>query len=127
MAFWKWFGVDQFDERDLKEKKRKISFFNWWYFGLCSGLFVLVPVIVYIQENVEWGLGFALPAAAMAIALSLFLFGTKKYRHKIPSTSPVTQIVQVFVAAICKWNVYGHSEEGYLYGIQGLKDDIISI
>ncbi|GLJ13509.1 hypothetical protein SUGI_0214040 [Cryptomeria japonica] len=118
------FGADQFDERDPAERKNKSSFFNWWYFGLCSGLFVLVPVVVYIQENVGWSLGFALPAAAMAIALSLFLGGTKMYRHKIPSTSPVTQIVQVFVAAICKWNVSVHSQgEGKLYGIQGLKDE----
>ncbi|GLJ13508.1 hypothetical protein SUGI_0214030 [Cryptomeria japonica] len=118
------FGADQFDKRDPTERKRKSSFFNWWYFGLCSGLLVLLPVILYIEENVGWGLGFGLPAAAMAIALSLFFLGTKMFRHKIPSTSPVTQILQVFVAAICKWNVSVHSQgEENKYVIQGFKDE----
>ncbi|KAH9313925.1 hypothetical protein KI387_022552 [Taxus chinensis] len=99
------FGADQFDEQDPTERKYKISFFNWWSFGLCSGLVVYVSVIVYIEENVGWGLGFLIPTIAMAIALSIFLCGTRKYRHKLPSTSPVTGIVQVFVAAIRKWDV----------------------
>ncbi|KAI3920766.1 hypothetical protein MKW98_005592 [Papaver atlanticum] len=34
------FGAEQFDERILEEKKDKNSFFNWWYFGLCSGTMV---------------------------------------------------------------------------------------
>ncbi|KAH9313924.1 hypothetical protein KI387_022551, partial [Taxus chinensis] len=99
------FGADQFDDGDPTERKYKSSFFNWWYFGICSGLVLAVSVLVYIQENVGWGLGFGIPTMVMAIAFSLFLCGTSMYRHRLPTTSPVTRIVQVFVAAIRKWNV----------------------
>ncbi|KAH9313926.1 hypothetical protein KI387_022553 [Taxus chinensis] len=99
------FGADQFDEEDQTERKYKISFFNWWYFGISSGLVVSISVIVYIQENVGWGLGFGIPTISMAIAFCVFLSGMKMYRHKLPSTSPVTRIVQVFVSAIRKWDV----------------------
>jgi dipeptide/tripeptide permease len=27
-------GADQFDEFDTKEKKHKLSFFNWWMFSI---------------------------------------------------------------------------------------------
>ncbi|KAH9313928.1 hypothetical protein KI387_022555 [Taxus chinensis] len=99
------FGADQFDEEDPTERKYKISFFNWWPFGICSGLFVSVSVILYIQENVGWGLGFGIPTMAMTIALTVFFCGTKMYRHKCPSTSPFIRIAQVFVAAIRKRNL----------------------
>lgn len=118
------FGADQFDEKDPTERKYKSSFFNWWYFGLTIGILLSVSVIVYIQENFGWGMGFGIPTAAMAIALSVFMCGTRIYRHKIPSTSPVTQIVQVFVAAIRKRNLSVHSQEQQsLYVIQGLRDE----
>lgn len=99
------FGADQFDDRDPDERKHKSSFFNWWYFGMCSGLVVSVSVLVYIQENVGWALGFCIPTMAMAIALSVFMCGTRFYRHKLPGDSPFTGIAQVFVASIRKWNV----------------------
>lgn len=75
------FGVDQFDDRNSKERKYKSSFFNWWYFATCSGLLMFVSVIVYIQENVGWGLVFGIPTMAMAIALFVFLCGTRLYRQ----------------------------------------------
>lgn len=99
------FGADQFDDRDPDERKHKSSFFNWWYFGISSGLVVSISVLMYIQENVGWGLGFCIPTMAMAIALSLFMCGTRLYRHKLPGDSPFTGIAQVFVASIRKWNV----------------------
>ncbi|GLJ13510.1 hypothetical protein SUGI_0214060 [Cryptomeria japonica] len=109
------FGADQFDEGNPTERKYKSSFFNWWYFGICTGSISAVSVLVYIQENVGWGWGFGIPTMAMGIAFSVFFCGTSMYRHKLPSTSPVTRIAQVFVAAIRKWNVSvnisSHGEE----------------
>nr|WPO07350.1 NPF [Larix kaempferi] len=113
------FGADQFDDRSPKERKYKSSFFNWWYFGISSGLVVFVSVIMYIQENVGWGLGFGIPTVAMAIALSVFLCGTRLYRHKLPGASPLTRIAQVFVATIRKWNVSVPSQgEKNIYVLQ---------
>ncbi|KAH9324449.1 hypothetical protein KI387_004627, partial [Taxus chinensis] len=94
------FGADQFNEQDSTEKLRKTSFFNWWYFGLCGGVLLAVTVVVYVQENIGWGIGFAIPTAAMSMALVLFLYGTPFYRNRVIRGSPLTRIMQVFVAAI---------------------------
>ncbi|GLJ13501.1 hypothetical protein SUGI_0213960 [Cryptomeria japonica] len=113
------FGAEQFDDGDPTERKHKSSFFNWWNFGLSIGLLLAGCVIVYIQENIGWGLGFAIPTVTMAVALPVFMCGTQMYRHKMPS-SPVTRILQVFVAAIRKWNVSIHSQaEQSLYVNRG--------
>eukprot|EP01018_Ginkgo_biloba_P018725 Gb_24624 [translate_table: standard] len=99
------FGADQFDDEDPTERKYKSSLFNWWLFTICSGTLVAVSLVTYIQDNVGWGLGFGIPTVAMTVALSVFLCGTKYYRHKLPGVSPFTQFMLVFVAAIRKWNV----------------------
>eukprot|EP00249_Psilotum_nudum_P017061 c26135_g1_i1 orf=1057-2967(+) len=109
------FGADQFDDEDPTEKKRKTSFFNWWYFGLCFGALLAFTVLVYIDQNVSWGLGFGIPAAVMVVALGIFLIGTPFYRHKRPGGSALTRIFQVIVAAIRKWNLVVPSDEKLLY------------
>jgi len=99
------FGADQFDEEDPEEKQHKSSFFNWWYFGICIGTIIGVTLVMYIQDNVGWGLGFGIPAMTMAIALFVFMCGTRFYRHKLPGGNPLTRIAHVFVATIHKWNI----------------------
>ncbi|RZC61420.1 hypothetical protein C5167_023202 [Papaver somniferum] len=96
------FGAEQFDERIREEKKAKGSFFNWWYFGLCSGSTGGLLVVFYIQENVGWMIGFSFPALAMVLALVIFLLGSRSYRTHVPKGSPLVRIVQVFVAAYRK-------------------------
>ncbi|KAH9316474.1 hypothetical protein KI387_025101 [Taxus chinensis] len=56
------------------------------------------------KTNVGWGVGFGIPAATMAMTILVFLFGTRFYRHKLPSGSPLTRIIHVFVAAYFKRN-----------------------
>ncbi|XP_057826824.2 protein NRT1/ PTR FAMILY 5.10 isoform X1 [Cryptomeria japonica] len=98
------FGADQFDDEDPKEKHHKSSFFNWWCFGVCLGFLAGVTVLTYIQDNVGWGLGFGIPAFTMAMALVVFLCGTRFYRNKLPSGSSLTRVIHVFVAAFFKRN-----------------------
>ncbi|KAF9614125.1 hypothetical protein IFM89_015387 [Coptis chinensis] len=93
------FGADQFNENTMEEKKAKSAFFNWWYFGICIGASAGMLIVFYVQENVGWEAGFAIPAIAMAMALVIYLLGERSYRQNIPSGSPLTQIMQVFVAA----------------------------
>ncbi|PON59933.1 Proton-dependent oligopeptide transporter [Parasponia andersonii] len=96
------FGADQFDEENPKERKQKMSYFNWWNFGLCSGLLVGVTVIVYLQDRVSWGVADIVLTMVMAISLLIFIIGRPVYRYRRPVGSPLTPMLQVLVAAIRK-------------------------
>ncbi|XP_059066083.1 protein NRT1/ PTR FAMILY 5.10 isoform X1 [Cryptomeria japonica] len=98
------FGADQFDDENPKEKKHKSSFFNWWFFGICLGSLAGVTLLVYVQDNIGWGVGFAIPAVTMAMSILVFLCGTRVYRNKLPGGSPLTRVIHVFVAAFYKRN-----------------------
>ncbi|KAK6779166.1 hypothetical protein RDI58_021350 [Solanum bulbocastanum] len=99
------FGADQFDDSDETEKKKKSSFFNWFYFSINIGALVASTVLVWIQTNVGWGWGFGIPAVVMAIAVVSFFSGTKLYRNQKPGGSPLTRIFQVVVASFRKIKV----------------------
>ncbi|KAM5574833.1 protein NRT1/ PTR FAMILY 5.10-like [Rosa sericea] len=96
------FGADQFDGQDPVECKAKSSFFNWWYFGMNAGILLTFSVLVYIQDNLSWGLGFGIPCVVMVLALISFVAGTRTYRYSIKGEeeSPFVRIGKVFVAAL---------------------------
>ncbi|KAL6571398.1 hypothetical protein OROHE_003041 [Orobanche hederae] len=98
-------GADQFDEFDSKEKAHKISFFNWWMFSIFFGTLFANTVLVYIQDNVGWTLGYGLPTIGLGISIIIFLAGTPFYRHKMPTGSPFTKMAKVVAAALRKRNV----------------------
>jgi peptide/histidine transporter 3/4 len=77
------FGADQFDGQDPEECKAKSSFFNWWYFSMCTSILFTLSVLAYIQDNLSWVLGFGIPCIVMVFALFVFLLGTRTYRYTI--------------------------------------------
>uniref|UniRef100_A0A1J3DMA1 Protein NRT1/ PTR FAMILY 5.2 n=1 Tax=Noccaea caerulescens TaxID=107243 RepID=A0A1J3DMA1_NOCCA len=95
-------GADQFDVFDPKEKTQKLSFFNWWMFSIFFGTLFANTVLVYVQDNVGWALGYGLPTIGLAISISIFLLGTPFYRHKLPTGSPFTKMARVIVASFRK-------------------------
>lgn len=99
------FGADQFDDDHSKERTKKMSYFNWWNFGLCSGLLFGVTIIVYIQDHVGWGAADVILTAVMAVSVVVFVAGRPFYRYRRPSGSPLTPLLQVIVAAIRKRKV----------------------
>ncbi|XP_009788423.1 protein NRT1/ PTR FAMILY 5.2-like [Nicotiana tabacum] len=98
-------GADQFDDFEPKERFQKLSFFNWWMFSIFLGTLFSNSFLVYLQDNVGWGVGYGLPTAGLAVSVMVFLLGTRYYRHKKPTGSPFTRIAQVVVAAARKWKV----------------------
>ncbi|WCJ20027.1 Major facilitator superfamily protein [Euphorbia peplus] len=94
------FGADQFDDYNTQEKKLKVSFFNWWMFSSFLGALVATLCLVYIQENMGWGLGYAIPTIGLLVSLFIFYLGTPIYRHKVrKSKSPAKDLIQVLIAA----------------------------
>ncbi|KAL9254041.1 NRT1/ PTR FAMILY 8.3-like protein [Drosera capensis] len=96
------FGADQFDDTDSVERVQKGSFFNWFYFSINIGALVSSSFIVWVQENLGWGLGFGIPAISMGIAIASFFSGTTIYRFQKPGGSPLTRMCQVLVASFRK-------------------------
>ncbi|KAL3151753.1 hypothetical protein ABBQ38_012730 [Trebouxia sp. C0009 RCD-2024] len=93
------FGADQFDMSNAQDRKEKDSFFNWFYFAINLGSFLAVTTLVYIQESVSWTIGFAIPAAAMLLAVVTFVAGSSKYVHVEPTESPMSRVVKVLWVA----------------------------
>ncbi|KAL6553824.1 hypothetical protein OROMI_019497 [Orobanche minor] len=108
-------GADQFDELDPKEKAHKLSFFNGWMFSIFLGTLVSNTMLVYIQDNVGWTLGYGLPTIGLAISIIIFLAGTSFYRYKVPTGSPFTKMARVIVAALRKRKVVVPTDTKELY------------
>ncbi|KAI9115498.1 hypothetical protein K1719_013817 [Acacia pycnantha] len=107
------FAANQFDDDSPEEKIGKTSFFNYWFMGIvASGS--IASFVVYIEERFGWTAGLGVLTGAVAIALVLFLLGTRRYKKDGPTGSPFTSMAQVFVAAIRKWRV-GTTRGSHIY------------
>lgn len=111
------FGADQFDENHPEERKKKMSYFNWWNCGLCSGLVLGVTVIAYVQDNVSWGAADIVLTIVMGISIMIFLLGKPFYRYRTPGGSPFTPMIQVLVAAFVKRQLPYPSDAGELHEV----------
>ncbi|KAI7986418.1 Protein NRT1/ PTR FAMILY 2.11 [Camellia lanceoleosa] len=99
------FGADQFNPKTESGNRAISSFFNWYYFTFTFAMMVSLTVIVYVQSNVNWALGLAIPTFLMFLSCAVFFIGTRIYVMVVPQGSPLTSVVQVIVAAIKKRKV----------------------
>lgn len=95
-------GADQFEDGNPIEMEKKGSFFNWFYLSINVGALLSSTFIVWIEENVDWALGFGIATLFMTLAVVSFLFGTPVYRLQKPSGSPLKRLLQVAIASIKK-------------------------
>lgn len=100
------FGADQFDTTTEKGKSQLESFFNWWYLSFTVALLIALTGVVYVQTNVSWTLGFAIPTICFFISISIFLLGRHTYIIVKPRGSMLKDVARVIVAAYRK---RGHS------------------
>ncbi|GAV80829.1 PTR2 domain-containing protein [Cephalotus follicularis] len=83
------FGTDQLlleeelpCSKDDPKSNTKRYFFQWWYFGICSGSLLGVILMSYIQDTFGWVLGFAIPTIAMIISIAFFSCGSRIYTYR---------------------------------------------
>lgn len=96
------FGADQFNPNTESGKRGINSFFNWYYFTFTFAMMVSLTVIVYVQSDVSWSWGLAIPAFLMFLSCMLFFMGSRIYVKVKPEGSALTGAVRVIVAAIKK-------------------------
>nr|XP_016459899.1 PREDICTED: protein NRT1/ PTR FAMILY 6.2-like isoform X1 [Nicotiana tabacum] len=99
------FGTDQFDDKDEKEKSQMAYFFNRFFLFISMGTLAAVTVLVYVQDEVGRSWAYGICCISMLIAIVIFFSGTRRYRYKKSSGSPIVQIFQVIVAASRKRNM----------------------
>ncbi|CAO2183834.1 unnamed protein product [Urochloa humidicola] len=98
-------GADQFDAAEPAERVNKGSFFNWFFFSINLGSLLSSTVLVWVQDNIGWGVGFAIPMVLTVLGLAVFVSGRKVYRYKKLQGSPLTRVSQVVVAAVRNHNL----------------------
>ncbi|XP_057952591.1 protein NRT1/ PTR FAMILY 2.8 [Malania oleifera] len=96
------FGADQLDTTTEKGKKQLESFFNWWYFSFTIMLLIALTGVVFVQNNISWVLGFAIPTACLFMSILIFLLGKQTYICKVPQGSIFVDMAKVIVAAYRK-------------------------
>ncbi|KAL6997247.1 hypothetical protein U1Q18_007371 [Sarracenia purpurea var. burkii] len=96
------FGADQFNPNSESGKRGINSFFNWYFFTLTFAVMVSLTLVVYVQSDVSWAIGLAIPTVFMLVSCVLFFVGTTIYVKVKPEGSPLTSVVQVLVVATKK-------------------------
>ncbi|PUZ68789.1 hypothetical protein GQ55_2G056800 [Panicum hallii var. hallii] len=96
------FGADQFNPHTESGRRGINSFFNWYYFTLTIAVCGSSTGIIYVQSNVSWWIGFAIPAALMFVSCALFFAGAGLYVRVRPEGVPLAGVLRVTVAAFRK-------------------------
>ncbi|PWA47266.1 major facilitator superfamily protein [Artemisia annua] len=112
------FGADQINtDEDLpmtkneKNPNKKSMFFQWWYFGICTGSLLGVSIMPNVQQFVGWSLGFAIPTMAMVVSMIMFSCGSRFYSYghdhdrinDVKSLEKITGAVKCSVSRIIHW------------------------
>ncbi|KAL6865029.1 hypothetical protein ACP4OV_016180 [Aristida adscensionis] len=93
-------GADQF--ASLRDQD---TFFNWYFVFLNTSFLIGDTVVIYLQDDVSWSLGFGVCVATSAASLVVLLLGVRYYRMPAPKGSPYTGLARVVVAAVRKARV----------------------
>ncbi|KAG6488752.1 protein NRT1/ PTR FAMILY 4.5-like isoform X1 [Zingiber officinale] len=97
-------GGDQFDGEDPVEVIERTSFFNSYAFGISLGGLIGLVLLVWIQNNKGWDIGFGVSALSVLLSVLVVASGFPCYRNQIPEGSPIARTLQVLVAAFRKRN-----------------------
>ncbi|XP_016502788.1 protein NRT1/ PTR FAMILY 2.7-like [Nicotiana tabacum] len=110
------FTIGSMGANQFQKPKHQAIFFNWYTFALYTSNVIGSTVLLYIEDNVSWVLGFAICVAFNILGLTIFLSGQRLYRHiETQHESPFVSLAQVVVAAIRKKS-FSLGGEDYYHG-----------
>ncbi|PAN39874.1 hypothetical protein PAHAL_7G275900 [Panicum hallii] len=116
------FGAEQYDDDNAVDRERKMSFFSWFYICVDFGMIVSGVFIVWVQQNISWGLGFGIATACVALAFAGFVLATPMYKRSMPTGTPLKSLGQVVVAAFRKVSLRVPADAGLLYEVHDKVD-----
>uniref|UniRef100_A0A1D1Y5D9 Peptide transporter PTR2 n=1 Tax=Anthurium amnicola TaxID=1678845 RepID=A0A1D1Y5D9_9ARAE len=111
------FGADQFHDENPVDRERQASFFSLFYLCIIIGSLVASSLVVWIQENLSWALGYSLGTLCVALAFGGFLLGTPIFRLVKPRGSPLKRVAQVLVASVRKVHLEVPPDGSSLYEV----------
>ncbi|XP_071808235.1 solute carrier family 15 member 4-like [Asterias amurensis] len=86
------FGAQQLD--DLGEGAVK-SFFNWFYWFINVGSAIAFSGVAYVQQEIGFDVGFAIPAVSIILAIVVLMIGRKWYRMRPPEGSVFNTVAKI--------------------------------
>jgi peptide/histidine transporter 3/4 len=92
------FGVDQLSKQD-ENAGIKEGYFSWYYASVAVASLLGLSVVVYIQDNMGWTVGFGVPVVLMFIATLSFFLATPFYVMLEAKKNMLTGLAQVLVAS----------------------------
>lgn len=100
------FGADQLEQNGtLKSARALESYFSWYYVSASFAILLALSCIVYIQENLGWGIGFGVPVILMILAVVSFFLASPFYIKLKPSSSLLIGFAQVIVVYYKRWHL----------------------
>ncbi|XP_064627694.1 solute carrier family 15 member 4-like [Lineus longissimus] len=77
------------------------TFFAWYYWCMTIGCIIAYTLMVYIQQEVNFALGYLIPGLTMMLAITFFITARKKFIVIPPKGSQIAATCKIIYEALC--------------------------